>query len=265
MAGTDFSKIKQAKYIKLGRQGKWEDLCFKDGTLRLGYYEIPKNFDDALDKKVASQIYKDLGKAEIAASSHARQVMDFYTAGPETLWITFSGGRMWWCQAAQKVEFLGNDRIEYPDGSRLKRAIRGWSCETKSGKPLLINELSGKLTRSASYRQTICDIKKEAFEYLLDKLQDRDLPAVKETKETKSRMLKAIEKLILLLTPQDFELFVDLLFTSSGWRRISGLGGVQKTIDIELIVCFRHPAIQYHQFHGPADAEHSAQLRPVRA
>ena len=37
-----------------------------------------------------------------------------------------------------------------------------------------------------------------------------------------------------LLTWQDFELLVDLVFTNSGWRRISPVGKTQKTIDIEL-------------------------------
>lgn len=233
---TDFSKVKQAKYIKLGREGKWDELCFKDGTLRLGYNEVPADYKISEGKQPIFDIYRPRSKNDQTATNHARQVYDFYAAGPETLWVTFSGGRMWWCQAAQEVEFLGADKTKHPDGSRLKRTLQGWSCETKSGKPLLINELSGRLTRSASYRQTICDIGKEAFEYLIGKLQDRDLPEVKETKDAKSSMLKAVEKLISLLTPQDFELFVDLLFTSSGWRRISSLGGTQKTIDMELVL-----------------------------
>ena len=39
-----------------------------------------------------------------------------------------------------------------------------------------------------------------------------------------------------MLTWQDFELFVDLIFTQSGWRRISSLGNTQKTLDLELIL-----------------------------
>lgn len=236
MEKTDFSKVKQARYIKLGVGGGWEKLCLREGTLRFGYWEVPQSFSANSDKKVIAALYKNLERKAGAASNHARQVMDFYAAGPETLWITFADGFLWWAQARQAVEFIGNDPAKYPDGSRLKRTLNGWSRTTLSGKPLLISELSGKLTRSASYRQTICEIKGEAFKYLLHKLQDQDLPAVKETKATKARMVKAIESLIQLLTWQDFELFVDLLFTSSGWRRVSVLGGTQKTTDMELIL-----------------------------
>jgi hypothetical protein len=37
-----------------------------------------------------------------------------------------------------------------------------------------------------------------------------------------------------LLTPQDFEVLVDLIFASSGWRRLGPVGKTHKTIDIEL-------------------------------
>ena len=36
------------------------------------------------------------------------------------------------------------------------------------------------------------------------------------------------------MTPKDFEILCELIFANSGWRRTSGTGGVQKTIDIEL-------------------------------
>ena len=39
-----------------------------------------------------------------------------------------------------------------------------------------------------------------------------------------------------LLTWQDFELLVDLVFSRSGWRRIGVMGRVQKTVDLELIL-----------------------------
>ena len=32
---------KTARYIKLGGGGGWEAQCLKEGTLRLGYYEVP--------------------------------------------------------------------------------------------------------------------------------------------------------------------------------------------------------------------------------
>jgi hypothetical protein len=36
------------------------------------------------------------------------------------------------------------------------------------------------------------------------------------------------------LSFHDFELLVDLIFRQAGWQRVSGVGGTQRTIDIEL-------------------------------
>jgi restriction endonuclease len=42
--------------------------------------------------------------------------------------------------------------------------------------------------------------------------------------------------LLTLLDPKDFELFVDLIFTTSGWRRVGILGKTQKTLDLDLVL-----------------------------
>ena len=44
------------------------------------------------------------------------------------------------------------------------------------------------------------------------------------------------KELIRLLTWQDFELFVDILFSKSGWIRVSQAGKTMKDIDIELVL-----------------------------
>lgn len=38
------------------------------------------------------------------------------------------------------------------------------------------------------------------------------------------------------LTPGDFELLVDLIFAASGWRRLGGVGGTAKLVDMELLL-----------------------------
>ena len=49
-------------------------------------------------------------------------------------------------------------------------------------------------------------------------------------------MITAIVGLMRLLTWQDFELLVDLIFSASGWRRVGVIGRVQKTVDLELLL-----------------------------
>ncbi len=228
--------IKQAKYIKLGRKGKWEPICLEDGTLRLGYYEVPHEVALTGKKEAIRDIYMGQGKSQQAATNYARQVLDFYQADAETVWITFSNGFMWWCYAQEGVEFLGQDKTKYPDGSRLRRTAEGWSNLSLTGQELRWNELSGRLTRTASFRGTTCEITDIALEYLDRKINGQELPAVEEAKSVRQDLQKKAEALISLLTWQDFELFVDILFAKSGWVRVSETGKTMKDIDIELIL-----------------------------
>lgn len=231
MTKIDLMAVKQARYIKLGVGGCWESLCFKDGTLRLGYNEVPHELGLQQDFVGIRdfQILRGMRKNE--ASDAARQVVEFYATGPETLWFTVSGQHLWWAVSDHKVDFLGHDPVRFPNGSRLKRTLNGgWSDATLSGKKLEISRLSGKLIKSASYPKTICKIGGDAFQYLLLKLTDQDLPLVRSARENKAAILSDIVDLIKLLSWRDFELFVSLLF--DGWRRVSIIGGEQKSIDI---------------------------------
>jgi hypothetical protein len=47
---------------------------------------------------------------------------------------------------------------------------------------------------------------------------------------------KKIVPLMDLLTWQDFEMLVDLVFANSGWRRVGQVGKSQKSVDIELML-----------------------------
>jgi hypothetical protein len=59
---------------------------------------------------------------------------------------------------------------------------------------------------------------------------------VAAAEEAERALMAAIIPLMRLLTWQDFELLVDLIFSTSGWRRVSQLGHTQKTIDLELVL-----------------------------
>jgi hypothetical protein len=80
----------------------------------------------------------------------------------------------------------------------------------------------------------ICEVK--ALDYLLRKLGDELLPDVAAAEEAERALLTANIRLMCLLTPQDFELLVDLSFSASGWRRIGPVGKNQKTVDFELVL-----------------------------
>ncbi|MGL4637190.1 MAG: hypothetical protein ACRCWF_14495 [Beijerinckiaceae bacterium] len=145
--------------------------------------------------------------------------------------MTFNAGRLWWCRADAEVHELSPDG---PQGTRYRRASgSGWSDRSRGGKPLLMNALSGRLTRTAAYRKTTCRIV-DAAPYFLARLNDEVESEVQDVVNARAGLLVALEKMIQRLTWQDFELLVDLTFAASGWRRSGAVGGVQKTVDIEL-------------------------------
>ena len=43
-------------------------------------------------------------------------------------------------------------------------------------------------------------------------------------------------EMMRLLGPRDFEVLTDLVFTSSGWRRLGAVGKTRKTLDIDLLL-----------------------------
>ncbi len=224
-----------AKYIKLGRGGRWERMCLEDGTLRLSYGSVPHEVAAAPDKEPLRQYFLDRGDAPSAAANHANQVFDFYHADPETLWITISDGFLWWCFARPEVEYLGVEDGEHEiRGSRLRRSVDGWHNTSLGGRPLRVAELNGELTKVAAYQMTICTVK--PLDYLLHKINDQDLPAVTAAKDARSSLLESVQALMKLLTWRDFELLVELVFAQSGWRRIGETGGTQKTVDLELML-----------------------------
>lgn len=235
MVKSDLSKIKQAFYIKLGEGGSWERLCFQDGTIRMGFYEVPAATAVNRDVEGIRQTYLNLGKTDSTATRFAGEILKFYEADPETLWITFSGGKLYWAIAAGTPEYLGADKVDFPQGSALRRTVSGWQSAALSGAPLHTKDLSGRLTKVAGYRGTICTLETWEFDYLVRRLQDQEPKEVTRAKEARRQILGTCESLIKLLPWADFELLVDLVFTQSGWRRIGSLGGTQKTADIELI------------------------------
>lgn len=123
-----------AKYIKLGEKGAWERLCIDDGTLRLKYQDVPHDIAVTGDFDGLRAYFLARGDAPRAAADHARQVQEFYQAGPETVWITFSAGYLWWAVAIGAVEYLGGSAEEIERrGSRLRRTVDGWHNATQGG------------------------------------------------------------------------------------------------------------------------------------
>jgi hypothetical protein len=106
------------------------------------------------------------------------------------------------------------------DADGAYRAIRdGWRCTDLHGEQLTKDRLSGALTKLAAYQGTSCDVK-DAAEYVVRRINGRKVPQVERAIVASAAMKSSALDLMRLLTPRDFETLVDLVFSTSGWRRI---------------------------------------------
>lgn len=230
----------QVRFIKLGRNGKWESDCLEglDSCIRLGFQSKQHKKSLAGDWiAVFNYWFTTGGKTKGKATEFTNQVKAFYTADEQTLWITFYKRKLYWCFASREVE-------ELPDGTRIRRTLGPWSCCDVKGKELYIDNLSGALTKVQGFRGTICTVDQGI--YLLKRLNGELLPEVALAVDCLDRLEASLPSLIQKLGWKDFELLCDLIFTQAGWQRVSAVGNVQKTIDLELLspVSGRRAAVQ---------------------
>ena len=215
------------RYIKLGDGGKWERYCIEEQqTLRLGY-ESPHHQESLSGEwdTVRNFWLSARNGNQGAAIRDLNQIRDFYELSESDIWITFYQRRLYWCHAHKEVH-------ELEDGSRIRNVIGSWSCYDKKGSSLSIENIDGRITKVQGYRGTICGV--ELPEYLLRKINGEVQPEIQSTKEALAALKVNIENLIKGLWWNDFELLIDLIFSQSGWQRISVLGKTEKDIDLDV-------------------------------
>ena len=220
------------RYIKLGEAGLWERECIDQGTIRFGFdsanaEKFPLCLDGRWDELMESFIAD--GRSKGTATNFTNQTRLFFEDDGSTLWITFVGENLWW----GVLEPARPQRHSDIDG--VWRTVRGgWQKTDGNGEPLTKDRLSGALTMITAYRGTSCSVDTAAYviQRIRGEKSDEVNRAIAASKEMKSAVLGLMRKLV----PQDFELLVDLVFSSSGWRRQSVVGKTQKTIDIDLML-----------------------------
>lgn len=216
----------KVRYIKLGIGGEWEQWCFENNAIRLGYvspyHEESKSGEWDI---VRSYWLKERNGNQGAATRDLNQIRDFYELSEDDLWVTFYKRKLYWCKSSHIVEKLD-------DGSRIRRNIVPWSCESISGNPLTIENIDGRVTKVQGFRGTICGI--ELQDYLISKINGELQHEVETAKNNLANLKNSTKDLIQGLWWNDFELLIDLIFSSSGWQRISVLGKTEKDIDLDL-------------------------------
>ena len=219
---------KAISYIKLGAGGSFSRSSLDRGELQLGYCEVPHdlcvagNWDAILEH--FSGIRKTLGKAR----DSMREIQDFYTLGPDCLWIMFAERFLWWAFAGQDVSWLDPDNNL--TASRSRRTLNGWCNTNIRGEPLRMNDLTTRLTQVANYRGTICAVR--ATDYLLRKINAQEEPIIVGATSARAVMLSSAKDMIAQLHWAAFEIMVDLIFARGGWQRTSVLGGTMADIDL---------------------------------
>lgn len=222
-------KASEALFIKLGASGAWDRECFKEGTLRLGYRQIPHKLcaDGQWDQVLA--LIQKTSPDKGAARRHLDQIRKFYEAPKTALWITFSASRLHWCFANSAVEV-------HEDGTKTRKTVSGWSDASLKGEILDKKNLNGRTLATQGFRGTIC--KAADLQYLLNKINGTVSPQVVAVQVAARKLEEALIPIIQALDHKDLETLVDQIFRQGGWSRIGVLGGQEKDIDLDLISAF---------------------------
>ena len=231
-AGMTISPTTRVRYIKLGEGGSWEEECLKQGIIRIGFGSAQNQRFELCQ----SGRWNDLSESFIAEGKHmatatrfTNELRLFFEDDGAMLWITFMGERLHWGRVNRaKPE-------QHADGEGVWRPIRdGWHCTDLNGKQLTKDRLSGALTKLAAYRGTSCKV--DVSDYVIRRINGKKTPEVERALVASKEMKNSVIGLMKLLGWRDFELLVDLVFTTSGWRPVGTVGKTQKTLDLDLIL-----------------------------
>ena len=223
-------ELSSVRYIKLGEAGAWEKECLSKGIVRFGFgSQDPDKFELSNRGQWSGLTAAFLaeGRSKSVATRFANECRLFFEDEGQTLWITFVEQRLCW-------GLMRPGRpVSHPDGDGVYRSLEGgWRSTDANGELLTIDRLSGALTRLTSYRGTSCKVDKAA--YVVNRINGLKTPQVEAGIAALNQLRTSVADMMRLLTPQDFELLVELVFASSGWRRLGVVGKTQKTIDIDV-------------------------------
>jgi hypothetical protein len=223
---------RRIRYIKLGQGGSWEKECISGDIIRIGFGSARSDRFELCRKgrwdKLAATFVAE-GKSKGMATRFTNELRLFCEDDGSTLWITFVGERLYWGFVAR------TPAAQSPDGDGVWRPIRDrWRCADIKGDELTKDRLSGALTKLAAYRGTSCDV--DVSDYVIRRINGNKMPVVECALAASKQMKASALGLIKLLGPRDFELLVDLVFTTSGWRTVGVVGKTQKTLDLDLIL-----------------------------
>lgn len=234
-ANSDF------RYIKLGKAGDREVRCIEEGTCFIGFITGQDEFfqkcvdasqsrsDDVWEQirqeVINSSPEPDSRKSKQNATSAVNQVREVYEAEISTTWITFHAGKLYWANIDPE------SKPWQVHGGSLRKTLNGWSCLDGHGDEMFNEALAGSVTKLQMYRGTSCELDAASSAYLQRRLSGKQQPYIEEIQKAKLSLKKGVQAAISTLTPGDFELLVELIFSKT-LKRISSTGKTQKFVDI---------------------------------
>lgn len=217
-------EFKNAYYIKLGSEGQWEESSIDEGKIRIGW--VGQSLDDINARnwdKIREQLENEIStKGAVTRDLNALKKIALTT--PDDIWITFYKSHLWWCR-------VDSGKFKKDKDSKFRLLSENWSNKDSASNPMIISNISGKLSKIQGFRGTICDVKE--IEYLKRLLSNQPSNEFVQIEEDKNILTRAVSESIRLLHWSDFETLIDILFTRAGWQRISSVGKTQKFIDME--------------------------------
>ncbi len=216
----------ELRFIRLGEESQWADICIREGTVRLGYTSPYHREAQAGNWGCIEQYwFEQRNGNRKTARTDVNQIRDFYTLTENDVWITFHLRKLFWCRAEGRV-------TELDDGTRIRNVIGEWSSQDCNGRQLTVESLDGRISRVNGYRQTICRV--ALPDYLIKKINGEKQKEIIDAENALGNLINHVEKLVQGLWWKDFELLVDLIFARSGWQRFSVLGKTEKDIDLDV-------------------------------
>lgn len=222
----------RVRYIKLGGRGSWERECLEKGIIRIGFGSARPDRLHLCQSRHWEKLTESFlaeGKDKATATRSMNELRLFFEDDGTTLWITFMDECLHWGMLDSAPP------TPHASGEDVWRTVKGgWRATDLNGNRLIKDRLSGALTKLASYRGTSCDV--DVAEYAVRRINGQQTPEVERALTASQEMSSAVLDLMRMLTPQDFEILVDLVFTTSGWRRVGPVGGPQDTRDFSLVL-----------------------------
>lgn len=224
-------KIEFAKafYIKLGKGGKWETSSIEENKARIGWSDLTLEEIQSRkwEKIKRHKSYQD--KKAGAVTSDINALKHFSESTSDDVWITFHTGCLWWCR-------LGEAEVKEDEISRYRLLESVWSNKDVAGNVLHITQIPGILSKIQGFRGTICSINNEGkykeldtLKRLLNNQQSEEAESIERTKKI---LVNEVQKALPFLYWKDFEILTDLIFSHTGWKRVSLVGEMTEGFDI---------------------------------